>query len=83
MCWGLSSRWIHSHQSHFEGFLKLLDYHGIRTKVHAFLDGRDTPQSAGGFMGQLRDTMESLESSTLATVMGRFYMIATALGPYQ
>ena len=65
---------IHSHQSHFEGFLELLDHHGIRTKVHAFLDGRDTPpQSGAEHMIQLKAFMESLESSTLATVMGRFY----------
>ena len=42
---------VHSHQNHLEGFLNLLDGQGIESKVHCFLDGRDTPpQSAKGYM---------------------------------
>ena len=65
---------IHSHQSHLESFLKLLHNNGIKSHVHCFLDGRDSPpQSASLYMEELEATLSSLDSSSLATMMGRFY----------
>lgn len=65
---------VHSHQSHLEGFLKILNGSGIETKVHCFLDGRDTPpQSAKGYMSNLQNTLVDLPYCSLVTMMGRFY----------
>jgi len=62
----LSPGGIHSHQSHIEGFLKLLHNNGIKSHLHCFLDGRDTPpQSAATYLNAL--------STPVATMMGRFY----------
>jgi 2,3-bisphosphoglycerate-independent phosphoglycerate mutase len=62
----LSPGGIHSHQSHIEGFLELLHKNGIKTHLHCFLDGRDTPpQSAATFLNALK--------MPVATMMGRFY----------
>lgn len=70
----LSPGGVHSHQSHMEGFLKILDAYGISTYVHCFLDGRDTPpQSALIYVEQLEEFMKALNHGKIATVMGRFY----------
>src|SRR4029079_1710100 len=45
---------VHSHQDHAVALAKILSDAGIRTWVHAFTDGRDTPpQSAGDDLKRL------------------------------
>jgi 2,3-bisphosphoglycerate-independent phosphoglycerate mutase len=70
----LSPGGVHSHQDHLEGFLRILDAHGISTNVHCFLDGRDTPpQSALLYLEQFDAFMKALNHGKIATLMGRFY----------
>lgn len=65
---------VHSHQKHMAALAEVLNGEGIPVKVHAFLDGRDTPpQSARGFVEEfLKDTRE-LPRLSIATVAGRYY----------
>src|SRR4051812_14822541 len=54
---------VHSHQDHLAALARIIDNAGVPVRIHAFLDGRDTPpQSALGFMetflGQLATTRD-------------------------
>jgi 2,3-bisphosphoglycerate-independent phosphoglycerate mutase len=63
---------VHSHQDHAAGLARLLAQAEVRTVVHAFTDGRDTPpQSAREFLGALRKAMP--ESVKIGTVIGRYF----------
>lgn len=65
---------VHSHQDHMILMAKLIAAHGIPVKVHAFLDGRDTPpQSAIGFLGQFIEATSSAPLIQLATFGGRYF----------
>ncbi len=65
---------VHSHQRHIEAVCQILQKNGIKTDVHAFLDGRDTPpQSAKGFLAEFNHNIEDLPDVKLATIAGRFY----------
>jgi len=62
----LSDGGVHSHQNHMMALANLLTAQGIAVKVHAFLDGRDTPP---------KSALEHLASCILqpATISGRYY----------
>jgi 2,3-bisphosphoglycerate-independent phosphoglycerate mutase len=63
---------VHSHQDHAVALAKILSDAGIRTVVHAFTDGRDTPpQSAGDDLKRLVAALP--KEITVATVIGRYY----------
>ncbi|MBP3687901.1 MAG: 2,3-bisphosphoglycerate-independent phosphoglycerate mutase [Alphaproteobacteria bacterium] len=65
---------VHSHQKHIEAMCNILAQNGIRTEVHAFLDGRDTPpQSAKGFLEDFQNQINDLNGVQIATIAGRFY----------
>ncbi|MBO5038770.1 MAG: 2,3-bisphosphoglycerate-independent phosphoglycerate mutase [Alphaproteobacteria bacterium] len=65
---------VHSHQKHIEAMCRILAQNGIRTEVHAFLDGRDTPpQSAKGFLEDFQNQIKDLNGVQIATIAGRFY----------
>lgn len=56
---------VHSHQTHFEYLVKVLNNLGVPVAAHGFLDGRDTPpQSAKEYF---------MFSDKFATVSGRYY----------
>jgi 2,3-bisphosphoglycerate-independent phosphoglycerate mutase len=66
----LSPGGVHSHQAHLSALANILLDAGIEVKVHAFLDGRDTPpQSALGYIAQF----EKSTKAKIATVSGRYY----------
>lgn len=70
----LSPGGVHAHQNHFVGMLVLLSQAGIPVRVHAFLDGRDTPpRSADGFMSAFLNVCESFPDVQVATIAGRYY----------
>lgn len=63
---------IHSHQDHYIAFVKLLADAGIKTHLHLFLDGRDTPpQSAEKYIQYLMNELG--DNCTISTLSGRFY----------
>jgi 2,3-bisphosphoglycerate-independent phosphoglycerate mutase len=63
---------VHSHQDHAAAIAGHLHAAGVRTVVHAFTDGRDTPpQSAGGDLARLEAALP--EGVEVATVIGRYF----------
>jgi len=66
----LSPGGVHSHQDHMAVLANALLAVGVPVKVHAFLDGRDTPpRSALGFLAGF----EQATQAPIATVSGRYY----------
>jgi 2,3-bisphosphoglycerate-independent phosphoglycerate mutase len=68
----LSPGGVHSHQDHGVALAKFLHDAGVKTVVHAFTDGRDTPpQSAAEY---LADFCAALPAEVpVATVIGRYF----------
>lgn len=65
---------VHSSQKHIVALSKILDKNGIKTWVHAFLDGRDTPPtSAAKFLADFEKETKDLKNVKIATIEGRFY----------
>ncbi len=65
---------VHSHQDHVVALARILDGAGVPVRIHAFLDGRDTPpQSAYGFMEKFLADLAALQNVQVATVGGRYY----------
>ncbi len=70
----LSPGGVHSHQDHLFAILDFLGSHHITVKLHAFLDGRDTPPaSAVSYLKELYGHLHRHPSLQLVTVMGRYY----------
>ncbi|MEO5337885.1 MAG: 2,3-bisphosphoglycerate-independent phosphoglycerate mutase [Magnetospirillum sp. WYHS-4] len=70
----LSPGGVHSHQDHIAGLARIVAAAGISVKIHAFLDGRDTPpRSAADYMGQFLASLAGTRGVTVATVGGRYY----------
>jgi 2,3-bisphosphoglycerate-independent phosphoglycerate mutase len=65
---------VHSHQDHISALARILSNEGLAVRVHAFLDGRDTPpQSALGFVDAFLNSIADLPNVRIATVSGRYY----------
>ena len=63
---------VHSHQDHMAALAHVLADAGLPVKIHAFLDGRDTPpKSALGYVEKLERDCGAV--APIATVSGRFY----------
>ncbi len=65
---------VHSSQSHIEVLAKIISENNIPVRVHAFLDGRDTPPaSAAEYLQQFEKDVAGLNNVKIATIEGRFY----------
>jgi len=65
---------VHSHQDQLAALARLLDAAGVAVKVHAFLDGRDTPpKSAAEYLAKFAADSAGLERVSVATVSGRYF----------
>ncbi len=65
---------VHSMQNHILALAKIISSAGVAVKIHAFLDGRDTPpSSAEEYLAQLSDDIKDLNGVEIATIEGRFY----------
>ncbi len=65
---------VHSHQNHLIALAEIFEANSIPTKLHAFMDGRDTAQSGGrGFMEQVVGKTAALANFSIATVTGRYW----------
>jgi 2,3-bisphosphoglycerate-independent phosphoglycerate mutase len=63
---------VHSHQDHAAALAGLLHAAGIKTVLHAFTDGRDTPpQSGAEDLVRLRAALP--DAIPIATVCGRYF----------
>ena len=65
---------VHSHQDHLIALAEIFDAANIPTKLHAFMDGRDTGQSSGkGFMADIVNKTAVLSQFEIASVTGRYW----------
>ena len=65
---------VHSSQAHLVALCKILADNGIKVRVHAFLDGRDTPPaSAEEFLADFAQATAGMTDVKIATIEGRFY----------
>lgn len=66
---------VHAIDSHLLALVEMADRHQIpRTRIHAFLDGRDTPpQSARDFVTELVGRCNNNRDCLVASVMGRYW----------
>ncbi len=70
----LSPGGVHSHQDHMVALAKAVSDAGVAVRVHAFLDGRDTPpKSAVGFLHVFEQAIADFHDVSIATVSGRYY----------
>ncbi len=70
----LSPGGVHSHERHLHALARLAADAGLGIRVHAFLDGRDTPpRSAGESIARLEQVLDELPDARIATVTGRYY----------
>jgi len=65
---------VHSHQKHIIEVAKILSERSVSVKIHALLDGRDTPpQSAEKYLEKLEDNIGSDQNISVASVAGRYF----------
>ena len=71
----LSDGGVHSHIDHLVGLVDMAKAYGIEdVRVHAFLDGRDTPpQSAVGYVKDLEAKMQEIGVGRVVTISGRYF----------
>ncbi len=71
----LSDGGVHSHIKHVFGLLDMAKDAGIsRVKIHAILDGRDTPpRSAKKYIKELEEYTAEIGLGEIVTVSGRYY----------
>lgn len=71
----LSDGGVHSHEEHFLAIVKMAVESGAhQVKVHAFLDGRDTPpRSAAGSIAKMQACLDCYMNAGYATVTGRYF----------
>lgn len=68
----LSDGGVHSHIRHLKALVDEALKAGVPVRVHAFMDGRDTPPDSG--INFMRDLVAALgPGATVATVSGRYY----------
>jgi 2,3-bisphosphoglycerate-independent phosphoglycerate mutase len=65
---------VHSHQNHLVALAHWAQAEGVATTIHAFLDGRDTPQkSADGYLAWLDEQLKETPLVTVGSVCGRYW----------
>ncbi len=71
----VSNGGVHSHIEHLYALVDIATEGGIKDiRVHAVLDGRDTPPESGlGFIEALSARMKKTSAGRIATISGRYY----------
>jgi 2,3-bisphosphoglycerate-independent phosphoglycerate mutase len=71
----LSPGGVHSHEDHFLAMVQMAANQGAhQIRVHAFLDGRDTPpRSAEASIARMQDCLDELDNAAFASLCGRYY----------
>lgn len=65
---------VHSHIRHLESLCQLAARHGLPTRIHCIMDGRDTdPHSGERFLADLQKVIDPLPNVLIADLIGRFY----------
>ena len=73
----LSPGGVHSHEDHFLAMVHMAAAQGAhKIRVHAFLDGRDTPpRSAGPSIQKMQDSLDKIHNAAFASLCGRYYVM--------
>ena len=67
---------VHAHLDHLAALAGIVSGAGIPVRVHAFMDGRDTPPKAGkGYLEDFIAKVSGFENCTVATVTGRYWAL--------
>ncbi|MEP7208609.1 MAG: 2,3-bisphosphoglycerate-independent phosphoglycerate mutase [Casimicrobiaceae bacterium] len=70
----LSPGGVHSHERQIAAMVDLAGAGGVRVRVHAFLDGRDTPpKSAAASLAFMDDVCARQRDARIAGIVGRYY----------
>ena len=71
----LSPGGVHSHEEHFLAMVRMAAAQGAyKIKVHAFLDGRDTPpRSAAPSIRKMQDCLDGFGNADFGSLCGRYY----------
>lgn len=65
---------VHSHQDHIAALAKIIAAEGVPVRIHAFMDGRDTPpRSALEYLGKFEADIASAPDTKIATTTGRYW----------
>lgn len=65
---------VHSHQDHIAALTKIIAAAGIPVRIHAFMDGRDTPpRSAVPFLEKFEADIAEADDAAIATTTGRYW----------
>ncbi len=66
---------VHSHINHLDALVKMAQQAGVaQICIHAFMDGRDTPPTAGKqYLTDLDKRLEQLGAGRICTVSGRYW----------
>ena len=67
----LSPGGVHAHMGHIAAVAELLHENGIPAKIHAFLDGRDTPPRSA--LEYINDFNRLAPNAEIVTVSGRYF----------
>ncbi len=68
----LSPGGVHAHQDHAAALAHILVRQGVKTVLHVFMDGRDTPPEAGaGYLASFQAALPA--EATIGTVIGRYF----------
>lgn len=62
---------VHAHQDQIAALCRILAAAGVPVKVHAFLDGRDTPPASA--RDDVADFQAAAPEAEIATICGRYY----------
>ncbi len=65
---------VHAHHHHLAALAEYVSNAGVSVRVHAFMDGRDTPPKAGrGYLDDFLARISAFENCSVATVTGRYW----------
>ncbi|MCL1908993.1 MAG: 2,3-bisphosphoglycerate-independent phosphoglycerate mutase [Holophagaceae bacterium] len=65
---------VHSHQNHLVALAQWAGAEDVPTTIHAYLDGRDTPQkSADGYLAWLEDELKAIPQVNIGSICGRYW----------
>jgi len=65
---------VHAHQDHIAALARIVAGAGVPVRIHAFLDGRDTPpRSAMDYLAAFEAAIAGLPDTRIASVSGRYY----------
>jgi 2,3-bisphosphoglycerate-independent phosphoglycerate mutase len=65
---------VHSHQNHLVALAQWVDAEGVPTTIHAYLDGRDTPQkSADEYLAWLEERLKATPNVKIGSISGRYW----------